>query len=237
MQSARTTDEPLLGKHWWSGLASVEAAAVAGLICAVCWSIGLRGLLGGPALDATDAEIVRYYSDPSAGSTALTHLQIVGAGTLAFLWFIGVVRSRIGEVEPRLFGTVFLGGGILLAGLVFVGASALAAPSALLEIGGKTPDPGAASMSRAFAATVLSVFAPRVTALVMLSTASLGRTTRALPPWLVVVTYIVGVGELVNVTVSQPTIYVFPAWIALVSIVLLVRRPPRGFALDTSPRE
>ena len=44
-------------------------------------------------------------------------------------------------------------------------------------------------------------------------------------------------GELVNVTVSQPTNYFFPAWIALVSIVLLVRRPPRGFALEASPRE
>jgi hypothetical protein len=29
-----------------------------------------------------------------------------------------------------------------------------------------------------------------------------------------------------------PTVYVSPAWIALVSIVLLVRRPPDAFELD-----
>ena len=48
----------------------------------------------------------------------------------------------------------------------------------------------------------------------------------ALPRWLVVLTYVVGIAEFVNVTVARPTIYVFPAWIALVSVTLLVRRSP-----------
>ena len=41
----------------------------------------------------------------------------------------------------------------------------------------------------------------------------------------VVVTYVVGVAEFVNVTLAEPTLNVFPAWIALVSVVLLVCRP------------
>jgi hypothetical protein len=60
----------------------------------------------------------------------------------------------------------------------------------------------------------------------MFSTASLGRATGALPRWLVWLTFALGVVELVNVTVSTPTIYLMPAWMALVSIVLLVRRSP-----------
>ena len=48
-------------------------------------------------------------------------------------------------------------------------------------------------------------------------------------------TYLVGAAEFVNVTIAEPTIYVFAAWIALVSVVLLVRRPPRGFELTQSP--
>ncbi len=87
-------------------------------------------------------------------------------------------------------------------------------------------------MTRAGAAVVLSVFAPRIATLVMFSTASVGRATGALPSWLIWLTYVVGVFEFVNVTVATPTVYVVPAWIALVSIVLLVRRPPQGFELD-----
>ena len=73
--------------------------------------------------------------------------------------------------------------------------------------------------------------APRVAALVMFSTASLARATRALPPWLIVGTYVVGLGELVNVTIRTPSVYVFPAWIAVVSVVLLARRPAQGFEI------
>lgn len=224
--------DPVLGPpRWRARFASIEAAAIAGLVCAVGWSIALRGLLATPAVDATDAEIAHFYADPDTGLNALVLLQILVVATIGFLWFIGVVRSRIGEHEPKLFDTVFFGGGVLMAGLIFLGTAALATPSVLVEAGAKTPDPGAASMMRAFAVTVLSVFVPRIATLVMFATATLARKTGALPRWLIFVTYAVGIGEFVNVTISRPTIYVVPAWIALVSIVLLIRRPPHGFAL------
>jgi hypothetical protein len=218
--------------QWRRRLASVQAAAIAGIVSAVCWSIGLRGLLATPPLDATAAEIIDFYSDPESAVSAAVLLQVIVVGTIAFLWFVGVIRSRLGDVEPRLFGTVFLGGAILLAALIFVGTAALAAPTILIDIGHQTPEPGLAAMTRSLAAIVLSVFAPRIAALFMFSTASLGRATGALPTWLVVVTYVIGVGQLINVTISQPNIYVVPAWTALVSIVLLVRPPTRGFGLE-----
>ena len=220
-------DDPLIGsRRWRQRLGSIEAAAIAGIVCAVGWSVGIRGLLATPAIGASNAEIARFYGRSDTGFNAVVLLQVIVVATIGFLWFIGVVRGRLGEHEPKLFGTVFLGGSVLMAGMVFIGTAALAAPSVMVQVGGRTPDPGAASMSRALAATVLSVFAPRVATLVMFSTAALARKTQALPRWLVFVTYIVGIGEFVNVTVSQPTIYVFPAWIALVSVILLVRPPP-----------
>ncbi len=222
--------DPLLrSTRWRRRLASIEAAAVAGLVCAVGWSFSLRGLLAAPRIGASDAEVSAYFRGPETQPGALVLLQVLVVATLAFLWFVGVVRSRIGDLEPKLFGTVFLGGAVLLAGMVFVGAAALAAPAILVDVGGKSPDPGAASLMRSFAAIVLSVFAPRVATLVMFSTASLGRATGALPRWLVVASYVVGVAELVNVTIRAPSIYVFPAWIAVVSVVLLVRRPTQRF--------
>lgn len=209
---------------WWRRATSLEVAAVAGIVCAIAWSLSLRGLLARPGLDATHAEITRFYADHADGGDIGLLLALMVIGTVAYLWFVGVVRSRLGARESRLVGTVFLGGSILLTGLVLVAASALAAPSILLDVSGQAPDPGAAAMLRALAAVLLSVFAPRVATLVMFSTASLGRRTGALPRWLVVVTYLVGTVEFVSITLAEPTLYVFPAWIALVSLVMLVRR-------------
>jgi hypothetical protein len=41
---------------------------------------------------------------------------------IAFLWFIGVVRERLGEIEDRLFSTVFLGSRLLFLAMLFGGA-------------------------------------------------------------------------------------------------------------------
>ena len=66
-------------------MVSVEAAAIAGIVCAVGWSLSLRGLLSAPALGATDAEISKYYADSSNGTTAIIWLQVLVVSTIAFL--------------------------------------------------------------------------------------------------------------------------------------------------------
>ena len=90
-------------------------------------------------------------------------------------------------------------------------------------------------MIRSLAAVVLSVFAPRVAALFMFSTASLGRATGALPRWLVVVTHVVGIGLLLNVSIAESGIYFMPVWMVLVSVVLLVRPRSHGLGLEAAP--
>ena len=203
---------------------SIEVAAIAGIVCAVGWSVSLRGLVAGPGLSATREEIAAYYAEASSRSVGVL-LALMVVATIAYLWFVGVVRSRLGASETPLVGTVFLGSSVLFTGLVLVGASAFAAPLVLVEVSGLAPDPGAVSLLRAMGSVVLGVFAPRVATLVMFSTASLSRRAGALPNWLIVVTYVVGVAEFINVTIATPTLYIFPAWIALVSVVVLVRHP------------
>jgi hypothetical protein len=38
---------------------------------------------------------------------------------IAFLWFIAVMRDRLGELEDRFFTTVFLGSGLLFIAMIF----------------------------------------------------------------------------------------------------------------------
>jgi hypothetical protein len=229
-----TSSSVVRSRRWRVRVASVEAAAIAGLVCAAGWSIGLRGLLVTPSLDASREQITAFYTDPHAGHNALLLLQFIVIATLAFLWFVGVVRGRLGDAEPKLFGTAFLGGAVLLAGVVLMGTTALAAPSVLVEVGGRIPDPGAVGISRAMAVILLSVVAPRVAFMVVFATATLGRSTGALPRWVVWLSYVIGAAQLINVTVAAPTIYLFPAWIAIVSIVLLIRKPLRD---TTAPQD
>src|SRR5215475_4792722 len=49
-------------------------------------------------------------------SLALGLLPFAG---IAFLWFIGVVRDRLGQLEDQFFSTVFFGSGLLFLALMF----------------------------------------------------------------------------------------------------------------------
>ncbi len=66
-------------------------------------------------------------------------LHLVPFAGIAFLWFIGVVREQLGDVEDRLFSTVFLGSGLLFLAMLFSGA---AATNSILELRpARTPMP------------------------------------------------------------------------------------------------
>jgi hypothetical protein len=61
-------------------------------------------------------------------------LNLVPFAGIAFLWFIGVVRDRIGEHEDRFFATVFLGSGLLFVAMLFVASAVTAGFLALLAV-------------------------------------------------------------------------------------------------------
>ena len=50
-------------------------------------------------------------------------LNLIPFAGIAFLWFVGVLRDRIGEREDRFFATVLLGSGLLFVAMLFIGAA------------------------------------------------------------------------------------------------------------------
>jgi hypothetical protein len=54
----------------------------------------------------------------SAKSVGLA-LDILPFAGIAFLWFMGVLRDRMGSHEDRFLATVFLGGGLLFLAITF----------------------------------------------------------------------------------------------------------------------
>ena len=102
-----------------SKLTTPRAAAVAGILFAVLLITSL--MLIRLAIPADPREAGQWLAgNVSPIELALTLLPFAG---IAFLWFIGVVRDRLGEYEDRLFATVFLGSGLLFLAMLFASAA------------------------------------------------------------------------------------------------------------------
>lgn len=207
-------------------LRSIEAAAIAGIVHSVLLIIALTVLLDTPTIEASQEEIQAYYQNPGLELRGVLAFNLVVFSMIGFLWFVAVIRHRIGDREPRFFATIFFGGGILYAALTLVGAAVLAAPLVLLEVGGQDPDPAVTAAMRTVGVIILAGAVPRVQALVVFSTATLGRLTETLPKWLILLSYLFGLGLLVTVTFFTPGLYMFPTWVAVVSLAILIA--PKG---------
>src|SRR4051794_41435814 len=72
-------------------------------------------------------------SDASRRNLIRLSLHLVPFAGIAFLWFIGVVREQLGDVEDRLFSTVFLGSGLLLVAMLFQAAVTSTSLTAMLD--------------------------------------------------------------------------------------------------------
>ena len=90
-----------------------RAAAVAGILFSVLLTTAL--VLLRISVPAT-AEVTQLGSRTSVVVLALNLVPFTG---IAFLWFIGVVRDRLGAYEDRFFATVFFGSGILFLAMFF----------------------------------------------------------------------------------------------------------------------
>ena len=54
-------------------------------------------------------------------------MNLVPFAGVAFLWFVGVLRDRLGAREDQFFATVFLGSGLLLLAMLFAAAAVVGA--------------------------------------------------------------------------------------------------------------
>ena len=100
-------------------LRAPRAAAIAGIFFSVLLiASDLLIWISIPANPAAHPSYVMSHS--TTVSLALNLLPFAG---IAFLWFIAVVRNRLGSLEDRFFATVFLGSGLLYIAMVFTSAA------------------------------------------------------------------------------------------------------------------
>jgi hypothetical protein len=174
------------------------------------------------ALSDTDIDSLR--SDPSRRALIGLSLNLVPFAGIAFLWFIGVVRDQLGEVEDRLFSTVFLGSGLLFLAMLFVGS--VTTSTVLSLVSAQNASAELFDYGRVTTQGLISVYALRMAAVFTLSVSTVGMRTGALPRWVAYSGYVVALGLMVAAGEHKWVQLIFPAWVLMVSVVILVTSPP-----------
>jgi hypothetical protein len=209
-----STEAPALFRPFWR---TRRAAAIAGILFGVLLLTAM--VMTRIALDEGSLDLLQ--SEPQRRSLIQLSLNLVPFAGIAFLWFIGVIREQLGAVEDRLFSTVFLGSGLLFLAMLFVGAIT---STSLLEMLDR-PNLNAVvwDYGRDNAQGLFGVYAMRMAAVFTLSVSTVGMRAAAMPRWVSFLGYLVALVLLVASS-GQPWLQLaFPAWVLMVSIVILVR--------------
>lgn len=129
-------------------LRAPRAGAIAGIVFSILFIISL--VLIRISVPATPGDAGTWLSH-SVKSIRLA-LDLLPFAAIAFLWFIGVMRDRMGAKEDRFFATVFLGSGLLFLAMIFTYSAVLGGLiMAYAAIPGKLIDSGIYTFARTVA--------------------------------------------------------------------------------------
>jgi hypothetical protein len=177
------------------------------------------------SVPAHAAEPGAWLTNARRRATVAIALNLIPFAGIAFLWFVGVVRDRIGEREDRFFATVFLGSGLLFVGMLFVGAAVAGGLIASQPPSGP-PIGGILVLGRHVSVLLLNVYAMRMAAVFTLTTVNIARRTAIVSRWLILAGLACALILLVGVGISPWVELLFPAWILALSLDVLIAAPP-----------
>jgi len=158
----------------------------------------------------------------SGSKTVNLALHLVPFAGIAFLWFIGVVRDRLGEHEDRFFATVFLGSGLLFLAMLF---ASTAVAGGLLRIYGAAPgaliESGLYSFGRTLTYEMMNVYTMKMAGVFMISTCTLSLRTDIIPRWMAYLGLVLAAFLLLSLGSFYWAPMVFPLWVLLISVHIL----------------
>jgi hypothetical protein len=200
---------------------SPRAAAVAGIVFSVLLAVSLGLVRSVTPSNPNDAD--DWLADGGRRGAVLVALNLLPFAAIAFLWFIGVVRDRIGEGEDRLFATVFLGSGLLFVAMML--AAGAIAGGLLFTADDKAiaaSQPAIWAFGRRVTNTLLHVYAMRMAAVFIMATTTLAVRLNLIPRWLAVVGYVTAAALLLTVGIIPWLELLFPAWVFILSVHILI---------------
>ena len=197
-----------------------RVVAISGVIFAGLYITSLVLIRLSVPADPTEPGV--WLADPTSRQWVGIALNLIPFSGVAFLWFMAVLRNRIGLLEDRFFATVFLGSGLLFVAMLFA-AAAVAQGLHSIAINDQSLGPTETyRMGRGTIYALLNVFGMKMAAVFIFMTSTIGLRTGFLARWVSLVGYSIGLVLLLVITDFAWIALLFPGWVLLVSAWILV---------------
>ena len=202
-----------------SRLTTPRAAAIAGILFSLLYITVI--ILVRSAVPEKPEELGDWLAtDWRTVELALNLLPFAG---IAFLWFIGVVRDRLGEHEDRFFATVFFGSGLLFLAMLFASA---ALAGGILTMYGTDPArliaSGIYTYSRMVTYELMNVYTLKMAGVFMMSMSTLTLRTGIAPRWMAYLGFVSAVFLILSLGLIYWAPVIFPLYVFLFSVYILV---------------
>jgi len=199
-----------------------KAAAIAGILfCVLLLAVFWLLRISVPTDPLESGDWLR-----TSSSRVAIALNLVPFAGLAFLWFIGVLRDRLGNREDRFFATVFLGSGLLFLAMLFAAGAIVGSMLAAFALYRDTfVDSMMFHFARLLAYNVINIYAAKVAGAFMISTSTLLILTNLAPRWIALVGYALAILLLFGSYYAGWVFVLFPMWILVLSLYILLENP------------
>ncbi len=201
-----------------AGLKAPRAGAIAGILFSILFIVSVVLI----RLSVPDS--------PGDPGTWLSHsakpiglaLELLPFAGIAFLWFMGVLRDRMGANEDRFLATVFLGSGLLFLAITFASSALIGGVMVAYKASpDKLMDSGTYTFARALAYELVNVYALRMAGVFMFSTCTLAIRIGIFPRWMSFLGYVLALFLLLSIGHFGWAPLVFPFWTLVISVYVL----------------
>ena len=211
-------------------LKTPKAAAIAGIVFSLLL-LSILWLLR-TSIPADPLEPGAWLAtDTRAVTVALNLVPFAG---VAFLWFIGVLRDRLAQLEDRFFATVFFGSGLLFLAMLFAAAAVIGAIVLVASV--STPhelmNSATFRFARAASYIIANVYAIKMAAVFMISTSTVVIRTGIAPRWIAYLGFLLALLLLMGSFFVSWSFAVLPFWVFLISVYILIDNLRRGSKAD-----
>jgi hypothetical protein len=201
-----------------ANLKTPKAAAIAGIVFSVLLIVVFWLLRTSIPADPQEPGSWLH----SNSRSVVLALNLMPFAGIAFLWFIGVLRDRLGQQEDRFFATVFFGSGLLFLAMLFTAAAIV---GAIVIAFATEPEEliGSATFhfARAAAYSLVNVYMIKMASVFMITTSTVAIYTGIAPLWLAVLGYGLSLPLLFGSYYLSWSFLVFPLWVLLISASIL----------------
>jgi hypothetical protein len=196
-------------------LKTPKAAAIAGIVFSILLFVIFWLLRRSIPADPLEPGA---WLETDRGTIAVA-LNLVPFAGVAFLWFMGVLRDRLGQQEDRFFATVFLGSALLFLAMLFVAAAVIGSVMLVASVSepGELTHSATFRFARAVAFIIANVYAGKMAAVFMFSTSTVVIYTGIAPRWVAYSGFLLALTVLIAGHYIGWSLAVLPVWVLMIS--------------------